>query len=116
MSEHRSRLARERAGLSIGQAAKLLGVDRGVIRQIEAAPIVDREDRAKQMAELYGVNVPWLLGEAPQHDYAWVDKTPGGDKLSSNDRDTIAEFAASMPRGGGTYADRVHRLKGSGRR
>ena len=95
---HRCALARKHAGLSLGQAAKLLGVDRAVVEQIEATPIVDREDRAKQMADVYGVRIEWLLGEVEQYDYATVDTMKGAETLTDHDRDVIAEFAASMPR------------------
>lgn len=116
MTEHRFKLARERAGLSLGQAAKLLGIERHALEQIEARPIADREDQAEQLAELYMVNVPWLTGAAPLRDYEAMKSARGYDKLTEHDRDTVAEFAASLPRGRGTFADRVHRLKGQGRR
>lgn len=108
---HRLRLARERAGLSLGQAATLLKVDRAYLEHLEGLPSVLAAP-VDQLAELYGVNVPWLLGEVPQHDYEAMKDARGYDKLTQHDKDVVAEFAASMPRNSGTFADRVHRMKG----
>lgn len=136
MTEHRFKLARERAGLSLGQAAKLLGIERVELEHAEASTLNtwcgrigcpggtlhahDIDDKMfttpEQLAEVYGVNVPWLIGAVPQHDYEAMKDARGYDKLTEHDRDVVAEFAASIPRGGGTFADRVHRLKGPGRR
>lgn len=136
MTAHRLKLARERAGLSLGQAAKLLGIDRADLECVEASTLNqfcgrfacpggglhghDIDDNAwttaEQLAELYAVNVPWLLGQVPQHDYEAMKDARGYDQLTAHDRDVVAEFAASLPRGGGSFADRVHRLKGKGRR
>lgn len=76
----------------------------------------DREDQAAQLADIYGVNVEWLTGEAPQHDYEVLKGVRGADNLSAYDRDMVAEFAASMPRGKGDAAERLRRLKAQGRR
>jgi plasmid maintenance system antidote protein VapI len=97
MPENRSCRARISAGLSIGQAAKLLGIERETVKEIEArdelpAQWVDR------LAELYGVDPPWLTGERELLDYSVVDGMRGAENITANDRDVIAEFAASMPR------------------
>ncbi len=96
MNENRCRLARERAGLSVGQAAKLLGMERDELLQIEDPATSNFP--AEQLADVYGVNVEWLEGRIPQYDYLTVDRIRGSEILTGHDRDTIAEFAASMSR------------------
>lgn len=93
----RARLARKNAGLSVAQAAKLLGVLTSDVERIEAD---DRQhvERTEQLAELYGVSVDWLTGRAPQYDYATIDSMRGAERLNAHDRDVLAEFAASLPR------------------
>jgi hypothetical protein len=59
------------------------------------------------MVDIYGVNYPWLAGEVPLHDYASIDKMNGADKLVFKDRDDLAMFAASMPRDGRSYMERL---------
>jgi DNA-binding XRE family transcriptional regulator len=101
--ENRCKLARERAGLSAGQAARVLGVDREVITLIEAADVDDIDEElvtfAGRCAEAYGVNLEWMLGEVPRYNHDAWKGVRGYDDLSFHDRDVIAEFAASMPRG-----------------
>lgn len=96
-SRHRCRRARERAGLSLGQAAKLLGV---TVAELTAAEFTGpyHSCSAERLADLYGVSVPWLLGECDQFDYAAVRSIPGSDTLWFSDRDEIAELLASLPR------------------
>lgn len=91
---NRCKQARERAGLSVAQAAKLLGLSESALERIESF----REVPTERMADLYQVNVPWMLGETPEHDFANVDKIRGADQLTAHDREILAEFAASMPR------------------
>lgn len=57
--------ARKLAGLSQGQVAKILGLHRPSVSEIEAGNRrVSAEELAK-LAELYDVSVSWLLGDAP---------------------------------------------------
>lgn len=107
MSEHRLSIARDRAGLSLGQAAKLLGMERSELAIVEALPVVVRCAYVEKMADLYGVNVPWLLGETPRHDYEAMKDARGWDSLPQSDKDTVAEFAASLPRDTQTAAERI---------
>lgn len=94
---HRATLARENAGLSAGQAAKLLSVERGELVRLEACEPLPAWYAAK-LADIYGVSIEWLNGTASQHDYVRVDAIPGADKLTAVDRDAIAEVLASKPR------------------
>jgi len=101
-TKNRARLARQNAGLSVGQACKLLEVDREVLvaaeESDEAFEDLDAGDR-DFMSDIYGVNRAWLLGEVPRHDYAAVERIAGADALAFHDRDVIAELMASRPRG-----------------
>lgn len=103
MNEPRYRRARELAGLSLGQAAKLLGITRDSLVIIEACPRAQSPTvNVAAMADVYGVNVEWLTGEREQYDFAAVDRMIicGVDKdgITPKDRETLAEFAASIPR------------------
>jgi transcriptional regulator with XRE-family HTH domain len=70
MTEHlrkqiasRLRLAREAAGLSQGQVAKMLNVHRPTISEIEAGRRRVSADELSQFAKIYGVSVSWLTAE-----------------------------------------------------
>lgn len=58
--------ARKLAGLSQGQVAKMLGLHRPSISEMEAANRRVSADELAQLAEVYDVSVAWLLGEAPE--------------------------------------------------
>lgn len=57
----RVREARELSGLSQGQAAKLLGIHRPTISEIEAGRRNVKADEIITFANLYGVEVSWLM-------------------------------------------------------
>ena len=57
----RLRWAREHAGLSQGQAAKMLGIHRPTISQIEGGQRSVKAEEIKTFAELYDVKEDWLL-------------------------------------------------------
>lgn len=95
--KNRSEHARMRAGLSLGQAAHFLGMDRDDLLRAETAETLD-DVHAEKLADLYCVRVEWITGEVPQHDYAAVDVMKGAETLTREDRDALAKFAASMPR------------------
>ncbi len=59
----RLRLAREMAGLTQGQVAKNLGWHRPTVSEIEAGRRKVSAEEAFKLAELYGVNLPWVVGE-----------------------------------------------------
>ena len=62
----RLREARKLAGLSQGQVAKMLGLHRPSVSEMEAANRRVSADEVAQLAEIYDVSVAWLLGEAPE--------------------------------------------------
>ena len=97
MTKNRAKRARERAGLSVGQAALLIDLPPfGVVSIEECDSDFAKADHAK-LAEVYGVNVEWLRGDRDRCDYASIKDVPGYDALTFRDRDIIAEFAASLP-------------------
>lgn len=57
----RIRNARELAGLSQGQAAKLMGFHRPTISEIEAGRRNVKAEELSTFSELYGVDVSWLV-------------------------------------------------------
>lgn len=57
----RLRWAREQAGLSQGQVARMLEYHRPTISQIEAGNRVVRPDEIERFAAIYGVREAWIL-------------------------------------------------------
>lgn len=99
MLKNRSKLARERAGLSLGQAARLLGIALDRIIAWEESDLAFFEDAPQELlCEVYGVNPEWLTGERERYDYKAMKGVQGWDEISGHDRDVVAEFAASMTR------------------
>jgi transcriptional regulator with XRE-family HTH domain len=66
----RLREAREAAGLSQGQAAKLLAMHRPTISEIEAGRRKVSGDELVRFAELYGATVEWLTSASENADPA----------------------------------------------
>jgi transcriptional regulator with XRE-family HTH domain len=60
----RLRAAREAAGLSQGQVAKLMGMHRPTISEMEAGNRRVSAEELVKLADLYDTKVTWLLGEA----------------------------------------------------
>ena len=58
--------ARKLAGLSQGQVARMLGLHRPSVSEMEAANRRVSADELAQLAAVYDVSVAWLLGEAPE--------------------------------------------------
>lgn len=95
---NRSRRARESAGLSLGQAARLLGVPRDQIALAEGSDAAYADFGPPRLADIYGVNLDWLSGRIELCDYEPLKNLDGADKLSFRDRDQLAELFASMSR------------------
>jgi transcriptional regulator with XRE-family HTH domain len=96
--KNRARRARERAGLSIGQAAKLLGVHRDALVCVEEQDDAFLDADRRSMADIYGVSEAWLCGDVELRDYEALNRIPGGRELPFHDRDILAEVLASRPR------------------
>lgn len=59
----RLRAAREQAGLSQGQVAKLMSLHRPTISEIEAGRRRVVSEELTKFADIYKVTVAWLMGE-----------------------------------------------------
>ncbi len=97
-TKNRSKRAREQAGLTPSQAARLLSLDTDDVIRIEESDAQYFDADRPRLAAVYGVDVAWLDGDREARDYATIDAMRGADTLSFHDRDILAEFAASMPR------------------
>src|SRR5690349_16740111 len=64
----RLRQARELAGLSQGQVARLMGVHRPTISEIEAGRRRVSADELQEMAKLYDISVAWLTEGTTEDD------------------------------------------------
>lgn len=62
----RLRAAREQAGLSQGQAAKIMGLHRPTISQIEGGVRRVTVEEVSKFARIYEVSVSWITDEAPE--------------------------------------------------
>lgn len=95
---NRCRRARENAGLSVGQTARLLGIPVEQVMSVEVNDTAFAEAGPARFADLYGVNLDWLSGRIEQHDYERLNKCPDARELPFHDRDMLAELYASLPR------------------
>ena len=59
----RLRMARKAAGLSQGQAAKLMDMHRPTVSEIEAGRRRLAADELARFAKTYGVSAAWVVGE-----------------------------------------------------
>jgi transcriptional regulator with XRE-family HTH domain len=96
----RLRQAREAAGLSQGQAAKLLGMHRPSITEIENESRKVSAGELKQFAELYHVSMEWLANadfKANNKIKLAARKLTG---LKEEDLDTIMRIIDSFRKSG----------------
>jgi transcriptional regulator with XRE-family HTH domain len=103
----RLRWAREQAGLTQAQIARMLKYHRPTISQIEAGQRVVRPDEIARFASLYGVQEAWIIhgdtGIAEIQDARVEIAARELAKLSREDLDTILKVIKVMrsTRGGG---------------
>lgn len=96
----RLREARKMAGLSQGQVARLLGMHRPTISEIEAGNRRVSAEELSKFAEMYDVTVSWLLAETA--DQLEVDDprlqlaARELSKLKPDDLDRLLRLLASM--------------------
>ena len=62
----RLKAARKLAGVSQGHVAKMLGLHRPSISEMEAGNRRVSADELVRLAEIYDVSVAWLISEAPE--------------------------------------------------
>lgn len=107
----RIREARKSAGLSQGQVAKLMGLHRPSVSEIEAGNRRVSADELSKLADLFDVSVAWLVGDAPEtvetNDPRIQLAARELKKLKPEDLDRLLRLLASMrdtdekPRGRG---------------
>jgi len=92
--------ARKIAGLSQGQVAKMLGLHRPSITEMESGNRRVSADELARLADIYDVSTAWLLGEAPDTINA---KDPRVElaareltKLKPDDLDRLLKLLAAM--------------------
>lgn len=96
----RLRAAREAAGLSQGQVAKLINMHRPTISEMEAGNRRIAAHELAKLAELYDTKVAWLLGEAPESAATDDPKLQLAarelSKLEPDDLDRLLKLIAAM--------------------
>ncbi|MCY2928829.1 MAG: helix-turn-helix transcriptional regulator [Planctomycetota bacterium] len=100
----RLRLAREQAGLSQGQVAKLLGLHRPTVSEIEAGRRKVSAEELATFAELYDVSVEWLATAASVLDNANADRIQLAarelSKLKPQDVDAVLGLLRTLRKSG----------------
>jgi transcriptional regulator with XRE-family HTH domain len=100
----RLRAAREQSGLSQGQAAKLLDMQRPTISEIEAGRRRVAADELAKLARVYGVSVSWLAREAPEvPDPAAELAARELAKLKPEDFDNVMRLLRTLRKTGGEH-------------
>jgi transcriptional regulator with XRE-family HTH domain len=94
----RIRTARENAGLSQGQAAKLLDVARPTVSEIEAGRRKVSAIELAQMAKLYGVGLAWLACEREDTEDPDRDRIELAAREIANLKDTDFESVMQLVR------------------
>jgi len=96
----RLREARKLAGLSQGHVAKILGLHRPSISEMEAGNRRVSADELARLAEIYDVSVAWLIGEAPETIDAQDPRLELAarelTKLKPDDLDRLLKLLAAM--------------------
>lgn len=94
----RLRIAREQAGLSQGQVAKLMDYHRPTISEIEAGRRKVTSDEIGKFARHYSVTVEWLLNEHPERDPLIELAARELSQLKKEDLDRILRLLNSLSR------------------
>jgi len=92
--------ARRLAGLSQGQVAKMLGLQRPSVSEIEAGNRAVAAEELSKLAEIFDVSVAWLLGEGSGEVNAQDDRLQLAarelQKLKPKDLNRLLNILASM--------------------
>ena len=95
----RLRIAREQAGLSQGQVAKLLEYHRPTISEIEAGRRKVSSEEVSKFADLYDVTVSWLLDTSEEHSPVVQLAARELSKLREEDLEKILRLLKSLKKG-----------------
>jgi transcriptional regulator with XRE-family HTH domain len=94
----RLRQAREAAGLSQAQAAKILAIHRPTLSNIEAGERKVSAGELKRFAEIYKVSTEWLLGETFKSDSRIKVAARKLRSLKDKDLETVMHIIDSLRR------------------
>jgi transcriptional regulator with XRE-family HTH domain len=98
----RLRAAREQAGLSQGQAAKLMQMQRPTISEIEAGRRRVAIEELADFARIYGVSISWLADETPETTDPTVELAARElAKLKPQDFDNVMKLLRTLRKSGG---------------
>ncbi len=98
----RLRAAREQAGLSQGQVAKMLGLQRPTISEIEAGRRKVSAEELGRFADIYNVSVSWLMKEEPEISDPAVELAARElAKLKEEDLNTVFNLLRTLRKAGG---------------
>ena len=92
----RLRLARERAGLSQGQIAKLMDMHRPTVSEIEAGRRKITSQELSGFAKHYAVSLAWLLNESTDTDPMVELAARELSNLKKQDLDKILDLLTSL--------------------
>ena len=96
----RLRLSREMAGLTQSQVAKSLDWHRPTVSEIEAGRRRVSVEELATLAEMYGVNVPWIVGEEDEDSNLAVDRVRLAarelSKLQEEDLDRVLQLVQAL--------------------
>lgn len=96
----RLREARERAGMSQGQAARALDMHRPTITECEAGRRKVSAEELLQFAQLYRVTTAWLTGDVdPEASPEITVAAREIARLKPEDREKVMEFLRSVSKG-----------------
>ena len=102
----RLRTARETAGLSQGQAAKILGVHRPSVTEMESGRRKVSAEELTELARIYGVKVSWLACEdveTPDPDRDRIELAARElSKMKPEDRKRLIELLVALQTEGDT--------------
>ena len=96
----RLRLSREMAGLTQGQVAKSLDWHRPTVSEIEAGRRRVSAEELTTLAEVYGVNVSWIVGEEDEDSSLAADRVKLAarelGKLREEDLDRVLRLVQAL--------------------
>lgn len=102
----RLRLAREQAGLSQGQVAKMLNLKRPSISEAEAGRRKVSTEELVEFARIYGVSISWLAGTEAEGESAGQIRVELAArelaKLKPDDLDRLLELLSALRTQGDT--------------
>lgn len=97
----RLRAAREKAGLSQGQVAKLLGIHRPTISEIEAGRRKVSAEELGYFAKTYGVSISWLANSESEVSNPEIELAARElAKLKKQDLDVLLDLLRTLRKAG----------------